>query len=493
MRLIFTLLTIIMFSIVAISCNKKVKQAPDSIKNFGTLSGKFIRIETQISRIFPALGDFNADGSLDLFPLENLDGVFSPISLNERGLQSIFSSGRHNRDIRLADYNGDGLLDIISNTYSAFTEEGSFARLYFNIGNGHFRESMDFAQKRIRGRGETIVVADFDNDSDIDIFLPYYTHDSEQERCYLLENDGLGSFTDVAERAGVSLKNRPKNLRVEGAQAVDINWDGKIDLYAAGHLFINQGSMKFLDKRNEYGLPNRFDEGIKFFDWDNDGDFDFVLHDPDSGPHLYEMNHNSYRYKPVFQSFDHEFSYGINVEDVNGDSWLDVITATGKINLTPKGKNPTFYINQKVNFKKHNLSQLENLSFDINAFGDFNDDKIMDWVVRDYRDGLVIFLNALQQINSHFLVLRLLGYDRQKNQQGRAIKVYHKDYPDVIYSRVIESGSGYLTQNQYDILIRVPKEGIYVVLARLADGPVSYKVYADAKYELHADGTASLF
>src|SRR5205823_9572387 len=68
---------------------------------------------------------------------------------------------------------------------------------------------------------------------------------------FLLLNDGTGKFAERAVAAGVSMHSTlsgispqssdPAGNQPEGAQAVDFNMDGLIDLYAGGHLFINQG------------------------------------------------------------------------------------------------------------------------------------------------------------------------------------------------------------------------------------------------------------
>jgi len=188
------------------------------------------------------------------------------------GLSKLRAPGRARRDARIADFNGDGIPDLIANVYSSVTDTGSYALLFYGRGDGTFIEATpDQFPATYRGYGETIVVADFDNDGHLDVFLPNYTDSSSQEQNYLLHNRGDGTFVEIADAAGVANRGWPLTLKVEGVQAFDINGDGFLDLYAASHLYINNGDMTFTDRREDYGLPLLFDEGAKFLDWDSDG------------------------------------------------------------------------------------------------------------------------------------------------------------------------------------------------------------------------------
>ena len=185
------------------------------------------------------------------------------------------------------------------------------------------------------------MVADFNNDGSVDLFIPAYTyldaiHDLSGDDRYpdagappnvhnalqnfLLLNDGTGRFVERAVVAGVSMhatlsgitppSTDPEGNQPEGVQALDFNMDGLIDLYVGGHLFINQGTddqgvPRFKDLAAEMGLtqdvlrgpplwapnpanalPTRdlvTDEGAKFLDWNNDGFLDLLLYRWDWG------------------------------------------------------------------------------------------------------------------------------------------------------------------------------------------------------------------
>jgi enediyne biosynthesis protein E4 len=96
-------------------------------------------------------------------------------------------------------------------------------KFYRNQGDGSFIDKtteagLDFDQ----GYAQAVSVGDYDNDGNADIFLSGYA------RCFLLKGDGKGHFTDTAEKAGVSEKDK-KRWATSSAFA-DFNSDGKLDL-----------------------------------------------------------------------------------------------------------------------------------------------------------------------------------------------------------------------------------------------------------------------
>ena len=174
-----------------------------------------------------------------------------------------------------ADFNGDGLLDVIANTYSSSADPESRLEYFVGLPNGRFvrDSSNDALFSKLRGHGENMLVADFNNDGAVDVFLPYYTkpgfngrHTNADLYMPLLLNDGAAAhFVDVAAvdevdaggshhfvdeagsaaaRSDIALcgaDNRRKGGREtqpnlctrqpEGLQAIDLNQDGRIDLY----------------------------------------------------------------------------------------------------------------------------------------------------------------------------------------------------------------------------------------------------------------------
>jgi hypothetical protein len=230
--------------------------------------------------IFRVIGDCHGGFTTADISNLNLDSLYDDVSL---------------RDIRFADFNGDGIPDFIANVYSCDVdgcggaEANSQIVLYLGNPDGTFTEDTSFVLANIPGGyGETIVVADFNNDGCLDVFLPKYTFYDPSEHNFLLINDCQGHFTDAADAAGVAQRNVNEFLRPEAAQAVDINGDGWIDIYAGSQLFINNSDGTFTNvgisddvngviAASPWGLPGQMDEGAKFIDWDNSGQLSLVL------------------------------------------------------------------------------------------------------------------------------------------------------------------------------------------------------------------------
>ena len=69
--------------------------------------------------------------------------------------------------------------------------------------------------------------------------------------------------------------------------------------------------------------------------------------------------------------------------------------------------------------------------------------------------------------NSSFVSIELLGANGERNQQGRVVRVTPQQHTSTTYTRVVDSGSGYHTQNQYALLIGTNYGGLHVAQALL--------------------------
>lgn len=121
------------------------------------------------------------------------------------------------------------------------------------------------------------VTGDFDNDGDIDIFMP-----TSDDRDLYFRNNGAGSFDEIGEQSGFTAVTDGY-----AAGAADIDNDGDLDIYVTaavepGHyLYINNGSGFFTEEANTRGasIPGglRFGRGVAFGDYDKDGYLDIFV------------------------------------------------------------------------------------------------------------------------------------------------------------------------------------------------------------------------
>ena len=132
--------------------------------------------------------------------------------------------------VALFDYDGDGRLDIFLVRGSTLAAElgrepHPNAALYRNNGDGTFTDMAEQAGVLNRAWGFGAVAGDIDGDGDSDLFLANYG----ASRLY--RNNGNGTFTDIAQSAGVSIGEW-----VTAATFGDFNRDGRLDLFAVGYL-----------------------------------------------------------------------------------------------------------------------------------------------------------------------------------------------------------------------------------------------------------------
>ena len=130
----------------------------------------------------------------------------------------------------LLDYDKDGWLDIYlvnGSTYEAMDgkAEPPHAALFHNNHDGTFTDVAEQAGVTNGRWGTGVAVGDYDNDGWPDLFVSNFG----KNRLY--HNNHDGTFTDVAEKAGVTLGNWSN-----GATFGDYDGDGRLDLFVPGYV-----------------------------------------------------------------------------------------------------------------------------------------------------------------------------------------------------------------------------------------------------------------
>jgi hypothetical protein len=121
---------------------------------------------------------------------------------------------------------------------------------------------------------------DYDADGDLDVYVANQDGDANG----LFRNDG-GRFTDIADAAGLAWGGRTAGLATNGSVrpcVADVDNDGRLDLFLANYgkngLFLNRGSGRFEDVSAPWGvaIDARYDT-CAFADYDNDGSIDLYV------------------------------------------------------------------------------------------------------------------------------------------------------------------------------------------------------------------------
>ena len=178
--------------------------------------------------------DIDKDGDLDvlvacmgqLFPSN--DKIGSVVILANNGNQSftphtLIDHIARVTDVRAADFNGDGRLDLV---VGQFGYDDGETRWMENLGNWQFRSHI---VQSLSGVIHTIPV-DIDKDGDMD-FVSLVSQ--EWEELYVFENDGHGNF-----KSHLIWGSTNEDYGSSGIRLVDLNRDGLVDiLYTNGDAF----------------------------------------------------------------------------------------------------------------------------------------------------------------------------------------------------------------------------------------------------------------
>ena len=449
-----------------------------------------------MTRVNVAFGDPNNDGCLDT---PTAAGAVSGTSclgsllarvLPDAGLADLVAAGRTTGDSRFADFTGDDNEDLFSNTLSPAGTPASIALMHVNQGNSIYQTSAGVSALAIGGFGGTLLAADFDNDGDIDLFAPNDHTRGDSARNWLLINNGGGVFTDTAAAAGVDTNPAGAVYVPRGGQAVDFDEDGFIDLLFGSRLMLNDGDGTFSDGSAAANMPARADDGLKLFDVELDGDLD-LLHLDGSVTRLYRNTAGVFDGGTIVnEDIVATFGRGINACDANDDGFEDVwiannLTATGtgvpKLFINVAGTLMNSAVPREIVADSNDLVAHN----DLIACGDFDHNGIIDMLARwgtNYRS-----LRGANPLSRRFR-LRIVGVGGEQNQQGRIVRITPVGQPDRIMTRVIESGSGMHSQNQYDLLIGAPWIGEYQVTVGFAAGDVTTTAVAGDTLTIFADG-----
>jgi hypothetical protein len=184
----------------------------------------------------------------------------------------------------IEDYDGDGLLDLVSTTWDPCAPMKAFR----NDGKGGFEDVAERWGLTSQFGGLNMFHADYDNDGDVDILVTRgaWMLNAGKIRKSLLRNDlrQSGRFVDVTREAGLAGEMYP----TQAAGFQDYDADGDLDLYVGAEatganpfksqLFRNNGDGTFTDVAAQAGVENvRFAKAVAWGDYDDDSDPDLFV------------------------------------------------------------------------------------------------------------------------------------------------------------------------------------------------------------------------
>ncbi|MBI5084171.1 MAG: VCBS repeat-containing protein [Acidobacteria bacterium] len=303
--------------------------------------------ERWVSPVLPApahvsAADIDKDGDLDvlvacmgqLFPSN--DKIGSVVILENDGKMNfaphtIVDHVARVTDVRAADFNGDGRVDLIA---GQFGYDDGETRWMENLGNWQFRSHI---LQRLSGVIHTIPV-DIDNDGDMDVVSLV---SQEWEETYIFENDGRGNF-----KSRLIWGSTNEDYGSSGIRLVDLNKDGRVDV-----LLTNGDAFDYLPPRPR--------------PW-----------------HSVQWLENKGNYKFEHHSVGHYLgASGAVAADLDGDGDLD-IAAVSCYNFWERedSQSITWFENDgKMNFTQHDISHLPTHLISLEA-ADMNSDGKPDLV-----------------------------------------------------------------------------------------------------------------
>jgi hypothetical protein len=255
------------------------------------------------------VGDYDNDGFPDIFVTSygrcilyhnNGDGTFTDVT--EKA--GVAAPGWTTSGVWL-DYDNDGRLDLFLCSFvefglgkHVFCGDNKLGNRYYcvprifkptpsllfhNNGDGTFTEvSAGTDIRRAMGKALGVVATDINNDGLLDLFVANDTVEN-----FLFVNRGKGRWEEMglASEVGFSANGQPRSGM--GVDSADFDHDGWQDLFVANidqemfSLYRNNRDESFADVAHAHGIAQATrlmsGWGLKFFDFDNDGNLDLFL------------------------------------------------------------------------------------------------------------------------------------------------------------------------------------------------------------------------
>jgi len=251
-----------------------------------------------------AWGDYDGDGNIDVFTVGHLGGICQLWHNNGDGTftdvttaAGMLTDDGDAHGPCWADLDNDGNLDLyVAKGTLKEGEPQNYSDLWRNNGNGTFTDiAVESGVTGIDHRSRGCYAIDYNNDGDLDLFIPSFFKADAGEPSLLFRNNGDFQFTDVATRAGVGRAD----MGSWSAAWSDYDLDGLVDVFVTtgpnrsgaslSALYRNNGDGTFANVTSAAGISSDLSNCGAWGDFDNDGYPDLYV-GMDSTAILYRNN-----------------------------------------------------------------------------------------------------------------------------------------------------------------------------------------------------------
>jgi enediyne biosynthesis protein E4 len=438
--------------------------------------------------------DFDNDGWMDIYlvnsgkcdlytppqPLRNAlyrnnrDGTFTDVTA-----KAGVGGGGYGMGVAVGDYNNDGFADIYVTQYGRNI-------LYRNNGDGTFTDVTEKAGVAAPGWSSSAVWFDYDNDGRLDLFVCQFAEFDPNLDCgkdesgtrhycnprvykphpsFLFHNNGDGTFTDVSRSMGIA-----EHLgKAWGAVAVDLNNDGRMDLFVANDTVSNFLYMNRGDRFEEVGLiadvaysadgRARSGMGVDAADFDQDGQVDLFVANIDQEIFSLYRNNGDGTFDDLAMPLGIGMAtrwmsgWGLKFIDYDNDGDLDLILSNGfpddlidQTSTSVRWKEPLLlFHNEGKSFRNVSAESgpvfAKSFSARGLAVGDFNNDGGIDVLISNNDAAPVLLRNNVGKQNT-WLGVRLVGRKCNADAVGARVTYGAGEWRR---SRVKVGGSSFLS------------------------------------------------